>query len=221
MAQDAPPPPPPPPPPPLEAPEIFKVVEEMPSYEGGLEKLTEFIYSNLKYPESAKNKNIEGLVVIRYVVDVDGSLSDVAVIRDIGEKCGEEAERVLKLTNGKWIPGKQRGRKVKVQMNLPIRFKLDNEVEFVLQNSPRKVIDNKGDKFYNKGIAAYNKGKYKKAIKKFTKSISKNGRDISAIFNRAVTYQKMGMADETCSDIKKLEKLKYNAAHSLIKKYCE
>ncbi len=131
--------PPPPPPPPPEEPEeapIFKIVEDMPRFAGcenvhkkeerdqcSQQKLLEFIYSNIKYPQLAKETRIEGVVVVQFVVEKDGSITDVKVVRDIGGGCGEEAMRVVKMMP-KWIPGKQRGRPVRVLFNLPIRFQL-------------------------------------------------------------------------------------------------
>ncbi len=134
---DAPPPPPPPPPPKKEPDEIFKVVEEMPTFPGCEhitdkaarkacvdQKLLEFIYSNIKYPAIARENGVEGMVVITFVVEKDGSITDARIARDIGAGCGQEALRVVKMMP-KWNPGKQRGRPVRVQFNLPIRFKLE------------------------------------------------------------------------------------------------
>jgi protein TonB len=140
---DVPPPPPPPPPPPeVNVKEIFKIVEEMPRFPGcedleasisekkacADQKMLEFIYRNIKYPQIAKENGIEGTVVVQFVVNTDGSVTDVEVLRDIGGKCGEEGKRIVELMNEqnlKWTPGKQRGRPVRVMFTLPIRFKLE------------------------------------------------------------------------------------------------
>lgn len=103
--------------------EIFTVVEEQPSYPGGEEARMKFLQDNIKYPEEAKELNIDGRVFVQFVVEIDGSITDVKVIRGIGAGCDEEAVRVVK-SMPKWIPGKQRGTPVRVQFNLPIRFKL-------------------------------------------------------------------------------------------------
>lgn len=138
-----PPPPPPPPPPEEEIAEIFKVVEQMPRFPGceqlsgndqekktcADKKLLEFIYENITYPPTARENAIQGTVVVQFVVEKDGSVSDANVIRDIGGGCGAEALRIIDLMDKmskKWIPGKQRGRAVRVQFNLPIRFLLKN-----------------------------------------------------------------------------------------------
>ncbi len=137
VVDHAPPPPPPPPPPKKEPDEIFKVVEEMPAFPGCEhiadkvqrkecvdQKLLEFIYSNIKYPAIARENGVEGVVVITFVVEKDGRITDARILRDIGAGCGQEALRVVNMMP-KWNPGKQRGRPVRVQFNLPIRFKLE------------------------------------------------------------------------------------------------
>ena len=102
---------------------VFSVVEKMPYYPGGTDKLIRFIVSNIKYPADAKAKGIEGKVFVKFIVKKDGTISNVSIIRGIGSSCDEEAIRVVKLMP-KWIPGEQKGEKVDVEFNLPIKFKL-------------------------------------------------------------------------------------------------
>ncbi len=106
-----------------EEPEIFTIVEKMPQFPGGEAEMMKFIYKNIKYPPIARENNIEGLVVVTFVVGKDGSINDIKVLRDIGGGCGEESVRVVKKMP-KWNPGKQRGKPVQVQFNLPVKFKL-------------------------------------------------------------------------------------------------
>lgn len=106
-----------------EEPEIFVIVEEMPSFPGGEQKLYSFLTNNIKYPKIASNQGIEGNVVLTFVVTETGSITDIKVLRDIGGGCADEAIRVVKLMP-KWNVGKQRGKPVKVQFNLPIGFTL-------------------------------------------------------------------------------------------------
>jgi protein TonB len=77
----------------------------------------------MKYPEEAKELGVQGKVFVTFVVEIDGSISNVRVLRGIGSGCDDEAVRVVK-SMPKWIPGKQRGVPVRVQFNLPINFKL-------------------------------------------------------------------------------------------------
>jgi protein TonB len=103
--------------------EIFTVVEEQPSYPGGEEGRIKFLQDNIKYPEEAKELGIQGKVFVTFVVEIDGSITDVRVLRGIGGGCDEEAMRVVRAMP-KWVPGKQRGVPVRVQFNLPIKFTL-------------------------------------------------------------------------------------------------
>ncbi|HPU46600.1 MAG TPA: energy transducer TonB [Bacteroidales bacterium] len=103
--------------------EIFTFVEEYPEFPGGDKALREYILNNIKYPEVARTSGITGTVYVQFVVEKDGSISDVKVVRGIGGGCDEEAVRVVK-SMPKWKPGKQRGQPVRVYFTLPIEFKL-------------------------------------------------------------------------------------------------
>lgn len=103
--------------------EIFQIVEEMPTFPGGEQKLLEYVAKNVKYPQIARESGIKGRVFISFVVEPDGSVSNVKVLRGIGGGCDEEAMRVVK-SMPKWKPGKQRGKAVRVSYMLPVNFQL-------------------------------------------------------------------------------------------------
>ena len=103
--------------------EIFQIVEEMPAYPGGDQRLMEYVAKNIKYPQIARETGIQGRVFVGFVVEPDGSVSNVKVLRGIGGGCDEEAVRVVK-SMPKWKPGKQRGKAVRVSYMLPVNFKL-------------------------------------------------------------------------------------------------
>lgn len=103
--------------------EIFDVVENAPEFPGGMEAWYQYLQKNLKYPTQARRMGIEGTVYVVFVVNTDGSIQDVELLRGIGGGCDEEAIRVV-ANAPKWTPGKQRGRPVRVRMRLPVRFKL-------------------------------------------------------------------------------------------------
>ena len=103
--------------------EIFQVVEQDPEYPGGIEALYKYIQSNIKYPQLAKENNITGRVFVTFVVEKDGSVSNVKAARDIGGGCGAEAVRVVK-SMPKWTPGKQRDKAVRAAYTLPVNFNL-------------------------------------------------------------------------------------------------
>lgn len=123
--------------------EIFTIVEIMPEFKEGKEAQMEFLYSQLKYPAEARINNISGLVVISFIVEVDGSLTDYSIKREIGGGCGEEAMRVVKLMDGMWNPGTQRGKAVRVAYNLPVRFKLEELSAKELKKAKRRAKRNK------------------------------------------------------------------------------
>lgn len=103
--------------------EIFLVVEEDAEFPGGLESLSKYLAENIRYPQLAKENNITGRVYVSFVVEKDGSIGTVKILRDIGGGCGAEAVRVVK-SMPKWKPGKQRGKAVRSQFNLPVSFNL-------------------------------------------------------------------------------------------------
>lgn len=105
-------------------PEIFTVVEDMPEFPGGQAELMRYLQQNLDYPPLAKENNIQGRVVIEFVVDENGKITNPRVVKDIGWGCGEAALKVVK-TMPRWKPGKQRNKPVAVRYNLPVRFQLD------------------------------------------------------------------------------------------------
>ena len=107
----------------VEEQQIFMVVESAPEFPGGEESLTKYLFENIKYPQMAKESGIQGRVFVTFVVERDGSVTDVRVLRGIGGGCDEEAIRVVK-GMPRWTPGKQRGKPVRVQFNLPIKFTL-------------------------------------------------------------------------------------------------
>ncbi|MGD1893709.1 MAG: energy transducer TonB [Cyclobacteriaceae bacterium] len=98
-------------------------VEEQPSFPCCVESFYQFVSKELNYPRQAVNRGVDGKVFVQFVVNKDGSLTDVEVIKGIGAGCDEEAVRVLK-NAPRWNPGKQRGKPVRVRMVIPIIFRL-------------------------------------------------------------------------------------------------
>ncbi len=108
----------------VEEEEIFVFVEEQPSYPGGDDALYEYLGKSIQYPEIARDNNITGTVVIKFVVEKDGSITKASVLREIGGGCGKEALRVVNAMP-KWKPGKQSGRPVRTEFTLPVQFILN------------------------------------------------------------------------------------------------
>ena len=103
--------------------EIFYVQESPPKFPGGVAAMYRFISENVKYPQLAKENNIVGKVIVRFVIEKDGSISNPEVIKDIGGGCGAEVLRVLQLMP-KWRPGRQHGVPVRSGFSLPVNFDL-------------------------------------------------------------------------------------------------
>ena len=112
--------------------QVFLVVEEQASFPGGQKAYFDYLAKNIKYPDEAKAKGIEGKVFISFIVDKDGTLSDFQLLRGIGYDCDEEALRVF-MESPQWIPGKQRGRKVKTRMQASVTFELGPNGETMLE----------------------------------------------------------------------------------------
>ena len=117
----------PPPPPPAPKPEVsnkvFDVVEEMPSFPGGNGALMSFLNSNIKYPVVAQENGVQGRVIVGFVVERDGSITDVKVMRSVDPSLDREAQRVVKAMP-RWKPGKQNGSAVRVKYTVPVVFRL-------------------------------------------------------------------------------------------------
>ena len=116
-------PPPPPAPKPEVANKVFDVVEEMPSFPGGQGALMAFLSSNIKYPVVAQENGVQGRVIVGFVVEKDGSITDVKVMRSVDPSLDREAQRVVKAMP-KWKPGKQNGSAVRVKYTVPVVFRL-------------------------------------------------------------------------------------------------
>lgn len=103
---------------------IFVVVESMPEFPGGTQAMFKYISDNVKYPVIAQENGIQGRAICQFVVNKDGSIVDVAVVRTSGDaSLDKEAVRVIK-SMPKWTPGKQRGKPVRVKYTVPINFRL-------------------------------------------------------------------------------------------------
>jgi TonB family protein len=127
---------------------VYQVAEEMPRFPGcealdttiqaknqcAQASLLNFIYQNVRYPEEARVAGVEGSVVLRFIVETDGTISNLELVKDIGSGCGEEALRVVGAMNEigvRWSPGKKDGKPVRVQQALPIKFKLEEPPPYI------------------------------------------------------------------------------------------
>ena len=102
---------------------VFQVVEKMPSFPGGDAALFKYLSDNVKYPVIAQENGVQGRVICQFVVNRDGSIVDVEVVRSVDPSLDKEAIRVIK-SMPKWSPGQQRGKPVRVKYTLPVNFRL-------------------------------------------------------------------------------------------------
>ena len=102
---------------------VYDSVEQMPEYPGGMQAMIEFIQSNLRYPDDAAKQKVEGRVMVQFVVETDGSVSDVHVAKQVFPSLDAEAIRVVQAMP-KWTPGKDKGEVVRVKYNLPFVFRM-------------------------------------------------------------------------------------------------
>ena len=108
--------------------EVYQIVEQMPKFPGGEEKMMEFVKKNVKYPQKAVEAGAQGRVFVGFVIEKDGSVGDVKLLRGIGYGCDEEAIRVVE-SMPKWKPGMHRGEPVRVSYQIPVWFKLEDTQE--------------------------------------------------------------------------------------------
>ena len=108
--------------------EVFQVVEEQPMFPGGMGEMMKYLQENIKYPEQAKSNGVQGRVIVQFVVNKDGSISNDTVVRSVDPLLDAEAIRVVR-SMPNWTPGKQKGEAVRVRFTLPVTFRLDGGEE--------------------------------------------------------------------------------------------
>ena len=104
--------------------QVFRVVEKMPEYSGGINALMHYLATNIKYPAEARKAKVQGRVYVNFIIEKNGSISHVKVLKGIGHGCDKESVKVVE-NMPRWIPGYQKGKPVRVEYNLPIKFSLE------------------------------------------------------------------------------------------------
>ncbi|MCD4696433.1 MAG: TonB family protein [Bacteroidales bacterium] len=161
---------------------VFTIVEVMPSFPGGDKAWIQYLSENIKYPIKASTYGISGRVYINFIIEKDGAVSNVKVLRGIGAGCDEEALRVI-YSMPKWNQGFQRGKPVRVHFMTSIQFKLNTDNTIIAIN----------DKHFSKGVQNLKKAKYNKAIEYFNKSVENNYELINeSLLNIAICKMYLG-----------------------------
>ena len=117
-------------PPKVEESKVFDVVEEMPQFPGGPSALFEYLSKNIKYPVVAEENGVQGRVIVTFVVERDGSITDVKVVKSVDPSLDKEAQRVVK-SMPHWIPGKQNGSAVRVKYTVPVTFERIQQISWI------------------------------------------------------------------------------------------
>lgn len=144
--------------------EIFTVVEQQPEFPGGMGELGRFLARNLRYPAEAVKNRTEGRVFVQFVVSEMGEIRDTRILKGIGFGCDEEALRVMK-SMPRWLPGKQNGRAVSVQFNLPINFAIEQPQKQAVNSSmpavspPLLPPDSSSSRVWLRGVNSFEVGK--------------------------------------------------------------
>ena len=110
----------------VQAQKVYEIVEEMPQFPGGMRACMEFLANNVKYPAAAQEMGIQGKVVTSFVVNTDGTIVDVKIVRSVSPELDQETLRVISLMP-KWKPGTQKGKPVRVKYTLPLNFRLSDD----------------------------------------------------------------------------------------------
>jgi protein TonB len=195
---------------------IFTFVEESPQFPGGDKELMRFLQQNIHYPEKERANDVEGKVVVRFVVNEDGSVTGVSVIKAVSTGLDNEAVRVVKkLPN--FTPGKQQGKKVKVYFNLPIVFKLQDDP------TEKKLITAKiqKDSFYKRALGLAKDGTYREAANLAKTSISKFPNEYLGYDLLAECDAKLGRENDACTNYTKAKELGSPNAEAFLSKNCK
>ncbi|MFD3001774.1 energy transducer TonB [Pontibacter toksunensis] len=103
----------------------YTYAEQIPVYKDSEAALLTFLGSNIKYPEAAEKAGVEGITVMSFVVETDGTITDIEIVKSLSPETDQEAVRAVKLTSGSWIPGKNNGKDIRFRYTLPVRYTLD------------------------------------------------------------------------------------------------
>ncbi|MBT8194850.1 MAG: energy transducer TonB [Bacteroidia bacterium] len=115
----------------------FYIVETMPEFKGGQDAMLKFLFTNVEYPKEAIKNRVAGVVYVQFTIDEKGKVTDAKIMKGIGFGCDEEALRVVNLMPD-WTPGVQRGKNVKVKMNLPLNFSIETNAKKKKERKKKK-----------------------------------------------------------------------------------
>lgn len=197
--------------------ETFTLVEEMPIFPGGDAAMMKWVRNKIEaigYPQAEKEAGISGRCYVTFIIDREGNVTEPKLLKGIPAGPGYD-KLALQVVNAmpKWKPGKQNGKEVYVQYNLPIAFTIYDQAR------EQKRIDS--NNHYNKGVEFSKNNEYQKAIDEFNRTLNIQAADIDALYNRGIMFFKLNKKDEACKDWNKIKTLSKPDADELIDKYCK
>jgi TonB family protein len=198
--------------------QAFTMVEQMPSFPGGEVEMMKFIQKNVVYPQYEKEKGISGTCYVTFVIEKDGSVDNITVLRGVpnGFNCDKEAMRVVSIMP-KWTPGKQNGQEVRVQFNLPIKF---TSIQYVAP-APLKPEDREkismANAHYNKGVGLAKKDEFEKAMSEFEEVLKIFPKDAEALYNKGYMCYKLNRKEEACTIWQNLKNIGSSIADNMLK----
>ena len=210
-------------------PDVYTIVEEMPEPAGGINTFYQYVSSHIIYPQLAKEDGIQGKVFVKFVVETDGSLSDIRVLKGIERcvDCDNEAIRVVKSYTEKWMPGKQNGIPVRVYYTLPIAYKVLGRNPIAESNesklSPEQRLKHERAMVqWNDGHQFEQNFDFARALEKFEKTLSIEPDNKYALFDKGKMLMVLGQKDEACRTWNKLiaDSIRKDEASEFVKKYC-
>jgi TonB family protein len=217
--------------------DIFVIVEHMPTFQGGEEVMNKFFLEEMMYPRIAASGGIKGKVHVSFVVNEDGSISDVKILKGKPMGLSKEAVRLIKKMPN-WTPGKQGDKVVKVQMivqvDFPLELKAYKHENKKIRCNPMPNINQYGSSvyydsqyfvwMYNEAIHALKQKKYKKAEELFNKALELCGPtgvgSSHVYFNRALARMNQGNESLACGDFRRARKIGYAEIDKTIKEVC-
>lgn len=197
--------------------EVFTIVEEMPSFPGGDQAMMKWLRDKIEqigYPQAEKEAGVSGTSYVTFIIGKDGIITDAKTLKGVPNGPGYDklALQVIKAMP-KWNPGKQNGKEVSVDYNLPIKFRIDDSVR------DRKMND--ANFYYNKGVEFSKNNEYQKAIGEFNKTLDIVPTDIDALYNRGIMFFKLSKKEEACKDWNTIKSIGKPDANELIRQYCK
>lgn len=194
---------------------IYTLVERMPLFDGSFSIAEDFIKKNLRYPEDAQSRNIQGDVHIDFIVNQLGGLDSIRVQPDypVWPSLDSEAVRIVGLTQGKWSVGKQQGKWVSVRQSAKISFYLPGQDLGLIKSETMDTKAKEAEQYYNDK-------KYKKALPVFLSIVESNPTNYVALHNLGLCRYQTGDKDGACGDWTKLLDRGVHTAHYLYLKYC-